>query len=53
MFLRSYCLTGFGDIEELKKDLSFISEPTANFVSGNDVIITILEDYPSLTFIKK
>jgi len=40
MFLRSYCLTGFGDIEELKKDLSFISEPTANFVSGNDVIIT-------------
>ena len=40
MFLRSYCLVGFGDIEEIKKDLSFIAEPTANFVNGNDIIIT-------------
>ncbi len=40
MFLRSYCLIGFGDIEEIKKDLSFIAEPTANFVNGNDIIIT-------------
>ena len=42
MFLRPYCLIGIGDneeIEEIKKDLSFIAEPKANFVTGENLII--------------
>ncbi len=42
MFLRPYCLIGIGDneeIKEIKKDLSFIGEPKANFVTGDNLII--------------
>jgi len=40
MFLRNYCLIGFDDITEIIKDLSFITEPQANYVNGSNVIIT-------------
>ena len=42
MFLRPYCIIGIGgeeEIEEIKKDLSFIAEPKANFVTGESMII--------------
>lgn len=53
MFLRSYCLIGFGEIEEMTKDLSFIAEPTANFVKGNDIIITTFKSALILTEIEE
>ena len=40
MFLRSYCLLGLGNIEEIKEDLSVISESSVNYVSGKDMLIT-------------
>jgi len=40
MFLRSYCLIGLGDTEELKEDLSYISETSVNYLSGTEMIIS-------------
>lgn len=42
IFLRPFCLVAIGEeieLEEIKKDLSFIAEPKANFVEGDTVII--------------
>ncbi len=39
VFLKSYCLIGLGDIENIKEDLSHISENNTQFVSGEGLII--------------
>lgn len=38
-FLKSYCIIGLNSIEELKEDLTIISETNVNFVSGEYMII--------------
>ena len=38
-FLRSYCIVGINNVEELKEDLTIISETNVNFVSGDGLII--------------
>ena len=38
-FLRKYCIIGLGSTEELKEDLTVISEKEVNFVSGEGLII--------------
>lgn len=38
-FLRSYCIVGMNSVEELKEDLTIISETNVNFVSGDGLII--------------
>jgi|TARA_B100001758_G_C18240565_1_gene520300 hypothetical protein len=39
VFLKSYCLIGLGDIENIKEDLSYISENNTQFVSGESLIL--------------
>ena len=38
-FLRKFCIIGLGSTEELKEDLTVISEKEVNFVSGEGLII--------------
>lgn len=42
-FLRKFCLIGLGSTEELKEDLTIISETSVNFVSGEGLIIATFE----------
>jgi len=42
-FLRKYCIIGLGSTEELKEDLTVISEKEVNFVSGEGLIIATFE----------
>jgi len=42
-FLRKFCIIGLGSTEELKEDLTVISEKTINFVSGEGLIIATFE----------
>ena len=37
--LKSYCLIGLDDIEEIKKDLEYISDSAVNFATGDNLII--------------
>ena len=38
-YLKTYCIIGLNSIEELKEDLTIISETNVNFVSGEFMII--------------
>jgi hypothetical protein len=38
-FLRSYCIIGINSVEELKEDLTVISETNVNYVSGDGLMI--------------
>lgn len=40
MMMKSYCLTGLGDPEGIKEDITHISESTPNYVCGRGLIIT-------------
>ena len=42
-FLRKFCIIGLGSTEELKEDLTVISETNVNFVSGEGLIIATLQ----------
>jgi hypothetical protein len=42
-FLRKFCIIGLGSTEELKEDLTVISETSVNFVSGEGLIIATFE----------
>ena len=42
-FLRKYCIIGLGSTEELKEDLTVMSEKEVNFVSGEGLIIATFE----------
>lgn len=42
-FIRKFCIIGLGNIEELKEDLTVISETSVNFVSGEGLIIATFE----------
>ena len=42
-FLRKFCIVGLGSTEELKEDLTIISETDINFVSGEGLIIATFE----------
>lgn len=43
ILLRKYCLIGLDNIEEIKKDLEFISDDIANFATGDNIIITTFD----------
>lgn len=38
--IRSYCLVGIGDTEDVKEDLIFISESNPNYVGGKGILIS-------------
>jgi hypothetical protein len=40
IMIRSYCLIGIGDIEDIKEDLIFISESNPNYVGGKGILIS-------------
>jgi len=40
IMIRSYCLVGLGDIEDIKEDLIFISETNPNYVGGKGMLIS-------------
>jgi hypothetical protein len=42
-YLRKFCIIGLGSTEELKEDLTIISETSVNFVSGEGLIIATFE----------
>jgi hypothetical protein len=42
-FFRKFCIIGLGSTEELKEDLTVISETNVNFVSGEGLIIATFE----------
>lgn len=42
-FKRKFCIIGLGNTEELKQDLTVISETSVNFVSGEGLIIATFE----------
>jgi hypothetical protein len=42
-FLRKFCILGLGSTEELKEDLTIISETSVNFVSGEGLIIATFQ----------
>ena len=42
-FVRKFCIIGLGNTEELKEDLTVISETSVNFVSGEGLIIATFE----------
>ena len=42
-FIRKFCIIGLGNTEELKEDLTVISESSVNFVSGEGLIIATFE----------
>ena len=42
-FIRKFCNIGLGNTEELKEDLTVISETSVNFVSGEGLIIATFE----------
>ena len=42
-FLKKFCIVGLGSTEELKEDLTIISETSVNFVSGEGLIIATFE----------
>ena len=42
-FVRKFCIIGLGSTEELKEDLTIISEKEINFVSGEGLIIATFE----------
>tara|TARA_S200002703_G_scaffold1341_4_gene2380 strand:- start:2189 stop:2686 length:498 start_codon:yes stop_codon:yes gene_type:complete len=42
-FLRKFCIVGLGSTEELKEDLTIISETSVNFVSGEGLIIATFQ----------
>lgn len=42
-FLKKFCIIGLGSTEELKEDLTIISETSVNFVSGEGLIIATFE----------
>jgi len=42
-FLRKFCIIGLGTTEELKEDLTIISETSVNFVSGEGLIIATFQ----------
>lgn len=42
-FIRKFCIVGLGNTEELKEDLTVISETSVNFVSGEGLIIATFE----------
>ena len=42
-FIRKFCIIGLGNTEELKEDLTVISETSVNFVSGEGLIIATFE----------
>ena len=37
--LKKYCLIGLDDIEQIQKDLEFISDDIVNFATGEEIII--------------
>jgi hypothetical protein len=41
--LRKFCIIGLGSTEELKEDLTIISDTSVNFVSGEGLIIATFE----------
>ncbi len=38
--IRSYCLVGFRDVENIKEDLIFLSESNPNYVGGRGILIS-------------
>ncbi len=38
-YLKNYCIVGLGKVEDVKEDLTAISETSVNFVSGDGLII--------------
>lgn len=38
-YLKNYCIVGLGKVEDVKEDLTTISETSINFVSGDGLII--------------
>lgn len=42
-FIKNFCIIGLGNTEELKEDLTVISETSVNFVSGEGLIIATFE----------
>jgi cellobiose-specific phosphotransferase system component IIA len=38
-YLKNYCIVGLGKVEDVKEDLTAISETSINFVSGDGLII--------------
>jgi len=42
-YLRKFCIIGLGSTDELKEDLTIISETSVNFVSGEGLIIATFE----------
>ena len=38
-FLKNYCIVGLGKVDEVKEDLTILSETSVNFVSGEGLII--------------
>lgn len=42
-FLKKFCLIGLGSTDEIKEDLTVISETSVNFVSGEGLIIATFE----------
>ncbi len=37
--LKKYCLIGLDDIEQIQKDLEFVSDDVVNFATGEEIII--------------
>lgn len=52
-FLKTYCVVGLNSIEELKEDLTIISETNVNFVSGSGLIIATFKSTFNLLEIKE
>jgi hypothetical protein len=52
-FLKTYCVVGLNNIEELKEDLTIISETNVNFVSGSGLIIATFNSTFNLLEIKE
>jgi hypothetical protein len=38
-FLKNYCIVGLGKVDEVKEDLTILSETSVNFVSGEGLLI--------------
>lgn len=42
-YLRKFCLIGLGDIDEIKEDLTIISDTSVNYVSGEGLLIATFQ----------
>ena len=51
--MKSYCLTGLGDTEGIKEDITFVSESTPNYVCGKGLIITTFTSTLHITEIEE